>query len=282
MNITTTKNSMRTIKTILLSLVLAVSLSACDKQQASTEAANAAKTAAAQVTPANIAVNNAVEKTVDAAKTEAKGTAQEKAATAQPAPAKPVTNNATGQYKEGVHYQRLPQEVPVATPGKLEVAEVFWYGCIHCYNFEPVIQGWKKNMPADVEFVAVPAVWNDRLALHAKAYYTAKLLGVLDKVHMPIFNAMNKNKQKLASQAEIEKIFVANGVSSEDFNGMFNSFGVNSLVTMAQSRVKGYATEGTPEVVVNGKYRITAKMAGSYPNIVKVVDFLLEKERKQN
>lgn len=182
-------------------------------------------------------------------------------------------------YKAGEHYEVLPQPVPTADPTKIEVAEIFWYGCSHCYTFESIVTPWKAQLPEDVAFVGVPAVWAPVMELHAKAYYTAKALKVLDKVHTPIFEAMNLKKKKLQSENEIATLFVDQGVSPDKFSKVFNSWGIGQQAKIAQSKQRGYRTQGTPELVVNGKYRISARAAGGQKEMLKVAEFLIEKER---
>lgn len=183
-------------------------------------------------------------------------------------------------YQDGEHYETLSQPVPTADPSKIEVVEMFWYGCGHCYTFEPIIRPWKEALPADVNFVGVPAIWAPVMNLHAKAYYTAKALKVLDTLHEPIFVAMNLKKKKLSSEDEIADLFVAHGVDAEKFSKVFNSWGINQQIKIAESKQRGYRTQGTPELVVNGKYRISARQAGGQKQMLDVADFLIEKERQ--
>lgn len=189
-------------------------------------------------------------------------------------------NSAAGQkYVAGTHYEVLDTPVRTSKPDKIEATEVFWYGCSHCYTFESAIIPWSKTLAEDVNFVKSPAVWHPSMALHARAFYTAKALGVLDTLHSIIFQEMNLRKNKLANESAISKLFVDNGVDAEKFKNTFNSFGVNSAVQQAESRQRGYQITGTPEMVVNGKYRVTARMAGSQAGMLKVVDYLIDQER---
>ena len=183
-------------------------------------------------------------------------------------------------FKAGEHYEVLPQPVPTADPGRVEVAEVFWYGCGHCYSFESLLKPWKKALPEYVQFVAVPAVWHPDMALHAQAYYTARALKVQDTMHDRIFEAMNLKHQKLKGEAEIAELFVSNGVDQAQFNKVFNSFGVKQSVKMAESRQRAYRVKGTPELIVNGKYRIAARLAGSQEKMLEVANYLIEKEHQ--
>ena len=182
-------------------------------------------------------------------------------------------------YVEGTHYQLITPAVRTANADKIEVAEFFWYGCGHCYNFEPVIQQWKKTLPDDVDFRGSPAIWNPKMELHAKAFYTAEVLGVMDTMHPVIFQAMNVDRKPLSSEADIAQLFAANGVSEEDFTKAFNSFGVSSQVRQANSRARAAKITGTPAMMVNGKYHISTREAGSQANMLKVAEFLIEKER---
>jgi len=183
-------------------------------------------------------------------------------------------------YVEGTHYELIEKNVArTAGRDKIEVAEFFWYGCGHCYNFEPLVQQWKKTLADDVEFRGIPAIWRDFMELHARAYYAADALGVLDTIHPLIFTAMNIDSKRLGSQDEIAEIFTANGVSRADFDNAFNSFGVNSQLKQAVSAATSAGVTGTPSLMVNGKYHISSAMTGGQAGMLKVADFLIAKER---
>lgn len=182
-------------------------------------------------------------------------------------------------YVEGKNYDVIVPAVRTANPDKIEVVEFFWYGCAHCYNFEPVVGQWKKSLPDDVEFHGSPAVWNKPMELHARAFYAAQALGVLDKMNTIIFQAMNVDGNKLPNEAAVQALFTANGVSAEDFTKAFNSFGVSSQVKQASARARAAKITGTPALMVNGKYHVSANKAGGQAGMLKVADFLIEKER---
>jgi len=182
-------------------------------------------------------------------------------------------------YVEGTDYDLIVPPVRAVDPGKIEVAEFFWYGCSHCFAFEPALQVWKKTLPEDVSFRGIPAIWQEKMELHAKAYYTAEALGVLDTMSLVLFKAMNVERKPLASQAEIAALFAAHDVSEADFNKAFNSFGVSSQVRQAVAIAKAAQITGTPALIVNGKYHVSGRKAGSQAEMLKVVDFLIEKER---
>ncbi len=182
-------------------------------------------------------------------------------------------------YQEGTHYDLISPAVRTADPDKIEVVEFFWYGCGHCYNFEPMIGQWKKTLSEDVDFRPSPAVWNPTMELHARAFYTAEALGVGETLHPAIFQAMNVDGKRLTSEADLAQLFTASGVSAEDFQQALNSFGVGSQVRQANSRARAAKITGTPSMMVNGKYLISARKAGSQSEMLQLADFLIEKER---
>jgi thiol:disulfide interchange protein DsbA len=182
-------------------------------------------------------------------------------------------------FVEGEHYDLVTPVQRTRDPAKIEVVEFFWYGCSHCYNFEPMVTQWQKNQSEDVDFVPSPAAWNKAMEIHAQAFYAAQALGVADTVHPALFAAMNVDRKRLANEDEIEQLFVANGVAAADFSKAFSSFGVTSQVRQAGARARGAQITGTPEMMVAGKYRISTRKAGSQANMLKIADFLVEKER---
>lgn len=195
------------------------------------------------------------------------------------APVLATAQTPSGAYVEGKEYTLIAPPVRAANPDKIEVVEFFWYGCSHCYSFEPIVREWEKTLPDDVAFRGSPAMWNKPMELHARIYYTAEVLGVLDKMNTIIFQAMNVDGKKLSSEEEVQQLFVANGVTAEAFTKAFNSFGVTSQVNQANARARAAKITGTPTLMVNGKYLVNSREAGSPANVLKVADFLIEKER---
>ena len=185
----------------------------------------------------------------------------------------------TQDYVEGTHYDLITPAVRTAEADKIEVAEFFWYGCGHCYTFEPMIVQWKKTLADDVDFRGSPAMWNAQMELHARAYYAAEALAVLDAMNPVLFQAMNVDGKRLSSQAEIAELFAANGVAQADFDKAFNSFGVSSQVRQASARARAAKITGTPALMVNGKYHVSTRKAGSQANMLKIAEYLIEKER---
>ena len=184
-------------------------------------------------------------------------------------------------YKEKIHYERvLPAQPTTTEDGKVEVVEMFWYGCPHCNALEPYVNRWLKKKPKEAEFVRMPAIFRPQWELHARAYYTAEILGVLDKTHSAMFEAIHQQKRRMNTDEDIQKFFAEHGVSKEDFNRVFRSFAVEAKIRRAKDMSQRYGIEGVPALIVNGKYRTGAKLAGGNANIFRVVNFLVEKESK--
>lgn len=182
------------------------------------------------------------------------------------------------EYIAGEHYDIISPAIRGSSDG-IEVTEFFWYGCGHCYNFEPKLSQWKKSLPEDVVVKGSPAIWRPIMETHARAFYTAEALGVLDDVHLPLFQAINIDRKPLATEDALADLFAAHGVSRDDFGRAFNSFGVGSQVRQADARAKAARITGTPEMMVAGKYRISTRKAGSQLGMLEVAEFLIEKER---
>ena len=183
-------------------------------------------------------------------------------------------------FEEGKNYIRLSSPLPTLDKSKIEVIEFFWYGCVHCFHFEPVLAAWQAKQGDDIYRVGSPAMWNKRMRVHAQAYYTAQALGVLDKLNEPLFAALNTPpRPKLDTEDELATFFAGYGVDDADFRKAFNSFGVSSLVRQADARARSTQIEGTPELLVNGKYRVSAGLAGGQNEMLQVAEFLIAKER---
>lgn len=181
------------------------------------------------------------------------------------------------EFIEGKHYQRIAQQ-STDSGDKIEVLEFFWYGCPHCHIFDPILEKWVENKPANTEFKRVPAVFRPEWKVHARTYYSLQLMGVIDKYHGKIFNEVHKNKKRLDRLDTITDFLVAEGINKEEFMGVYNSFSVDNMVRKAIKKLQGYNISGVPAMAVNGKYLISGKEAGSYENMIRIVDFLVSKE----
>jgi thiol:disulfide interchange protein DsbA len=189
------------------------------------------------------------------------------------------------KFTEGTHYVRMvPTQPTVGGADKIEVAEIFWYGCNHCYDFEAFINRWKEDMPANVRFVRIPAVWNPLVKLHAQLYYTEEVLVNNDKIADPaqfraaVFAEYHRRGNRLASLDAIQALFEKHGVSGDDFTATWNSFEVSQKLRVAQDLGRRYSISGVPAVVVNGKYRSGAAEAGGYPRLLELIDELIVRE----
>ena len=199
------------------------------------------------------------------------------AAVAAPAtPAKPAVH-----YQAGKHYQVLSNPATTEDPDKIEVMEVFWYGCSHCYQFEPIIAQWKKSIAPDVHFARTPAVWRPVMRTHAAVYYATQVLNAPDAIQNDIFELL-AHSPSLEDQNRFAEIFEAHGIAREDYLKAVESFGVKSKVSQGEKRTsKHYKIQGTPELIVNGKYRISGRMAGGQAAMLSVADYLVDLERKK-
>ena len=185
---------------------------------------------------------------------------------------------AEDRWVEGQHYKTLTQPVAVGRGSDVVVTEFFWYGCGHCYTFEPMLTAWGKQLPEGAVLQPSPAVWNDSMRIHAKAYYLTEALGVKETLHPVIFDAMHVDRKRLVSRLELRDLFEENGVDPEKFDKAFDSFGVDSQVRQADSRARSAKISGTPSVMVAGKYLIETRSAGGQTNMLEIAHFLVEKE----
>lgn len=182
-------------------------------------------------------------------------------------------------YREGVHYVKLTAPVRTVDQSKVEVVEMFGYPCPHCNSFEPHIKNWDKKKADDVSFVRIPVVFGRSWEPMARAFYTSELMDTLDKTHEATFNAVHVERRRFGGMDDFSKFYTNLGVDATKFDKMYNSFAVNMKLKQGDSKLRGYGVEGVPAMVVNGKYRISAQMAGGQQEMLKVVNFLVEKER---
>ena len=186
------------------------------------------------------------------------------------------------RFVAGTHYTELAAPVNTNDSSKVEVLEVFWYGCSHCFRFEPLIANWEATMPADVDFGRFPAMWNGLMEVHAQVYYTAEAMDALDVVHEHVFNAINIEGNRLQNEGQIGALFAKYGINEDEFVKSFNSFSVRTKVNQAKQRMQAYEIRSTPNMIVNGKYLVaTGQSVLTQADMLDVVDFLIEKERQQ-
>ena len=183
------------------------------------------------------------------------------------------------KYQAGTHYYPIqPAQAVTAPKGKVEVLEVFSYACIHCAHFQAKVDAWKKTMPANASFALLPAAWNPTWEMVARAYYASEALGILDKTHDAFFNAIFIDKVPFASLQDVANWYTKFGVTEQAFLDAANSFTTNTKIQRGKQMVPRYGVDGTPSIVVAGKYRVTGESAGGYDNVFDVVNFLVAKE----
>ena len=192
----------------------------------------------------------------------------------------PLLSATAEQYSAGRHYWVLPEPIATESPAGIEVIEVFWYGCSHCYRFSGPVALWQKQLPEDIHFARMPAVWHPKMALHARAYFAAEAMSVADKMHSRLFDAIHSRGLKLDSEWQIAALFADAGVDRAEFSSHFNSFRVKGQVLRAEQRGRDYLIISTPSMIVNGKYRVTVESAGSRKKMLAVVEYLVNKERR--
>lgn len=182
-------------------------------------------------------------------------------------------------YQAGKHYVVLNSPVPVSQPGKIEVVELFWYGCPHCYQFEPVMNAWVETLPEDVNVVRIPALFGGVWNTHGQLFITLEAMKVDPAVHEAVFAALHREGRKLASPEEMAEFLAGQGVDRDAFLKTYNSFGVKSQMEKAKKLAMAYQVTGVPVLVVNGKYRLDLGSAGGPEQAVQLADYLIARER---
>lgn len=182
---------------------------------------------------------------------------------------------AESDLQQGRDYELVSPPQPTSDPGRVEVIEFFWYGCPHCYHFEPDLNAWLKTKPTNVVFIRQPAIFNERWAAHAKAFFTAEVLGVLDKVHKELYEAIQNQKLKLETEDEQAEFFAKQGVSADDFRKAYKSFAVDTKMRQAAAMAARYGVTGTPALIINGKYRTGGALAKSFPRMIEILNGLI-------
>ncbi|HBK56035.1 MAG TPA: dihydroneopterin aldolase [Xanthomonadales bacterium] len=162
-------------------------------------------------------------------------------------------------------------------PGRIEVVEVFGYSCIHCARFEPIVQAWKKKLPEDVDFIYVPLSNGGAWETFGRTYYAAESLGVLDKSHQALFDAIHVSKS-ITALDQIPGFFEQFGIEAETFKSTMESTGVNIKIAKAKQVVPRWRVEATPTLVINGKYKLMASVRG-LEGMLATADWLIDRER---
>jgi thiol:disulfide interchange protein DsbA len=191
----------------------------------------------------------------------------------------PVWLTSRGQQRT-LGYSTLQNALPVENPGKVEVVEFFWYGCIHCYNLEPALESWLPKLPADAYFRRIPAVFNERWGHDASIYYAFESLGLLEKLHRPFFDAIHKDRLKTDNPAALGEWLTKQGIDPRKFDATMKSFGVQSKTKRAAQITTGAQIDGTPALMVQGRYTISTEQGGSREGMLANAEQLIPAVRK--
>ena len=187
------------------------------------------------------------------------------------------TANAQANYQLGRDYGSLSKPLPIKQDGVVDVIEIFWYGCGHCFNLAPVVSKWAKQKDSSVNFKKMPVTWGPVHQLHAKLFYTIEALGIGETAHSAVFTAIHKEGNFLASDASIIDFLEKLGMEKSETIKYMNSFSVRQKVKRAIEITKQFKVTATPMMFVDGKYRVEAK--GGSSKMLKVVDYVIKMQK---
>jgi thiol:disulfide interchange protein DsbA len=275
------------MKIYLLVVLTAAALTACSQTAAPPASDTIAAAPAAAPTEAAAATSAA--NTVPAGENveAATGTGQ---STLERAVALPAAGNLPASaWVAGKNYRVLSPAQPTSvSPGKIEAVEVFWYGCPHCFAFEPMLESWARKLPVNVEFVRVPLIDGSAAKMaHARLFYTLQALGKVDALQTKVFNEIHAKGNMLAGANEAESLKLqqafakANGISESDYAEAYNSFTVQTRMQQAEDLMLRYKVDGVPSMVLNGKFVSDAAMTGSHEKLLSLSSDLLAAESRR-
>ncbi|SER51872.1 thiol:disulfide interchange protein DsbA [Vreelandella subterranea] len=182
---------------------------------------------------------------------------------------------------EGQHYEVLDEPVETRVDeGQIEVLDVFWFGCPHCYRLQPHVNEWVETLDDDVVIEKMPATMGGDWNTHANAFYAAKELGIEEALHADFFDAIHQDQRSLTEEDEIAAFFTDYGVSEEEAKEALTAFNVRSNVNKANSRMREMRLMGVPALVIDGRYVVTPSSAGSLENMPNVADALVDQVRE--
>lgn len=182
----------------------------------------------------------------------------------------------------GKDYALVDFPQPTTDPKRVEVLELFFYGCPHCFELEPLLVPWVKKLPKYAYFRRMPAIFNDSWVPMAKAFYAAEDLGVLEKLHSDMFNAIHLQGINLNSRETLLRFVAARGVDAKKFGAAYDSFGVQNQVNQARQLTSAYGIEGVPSMIVDGKYRTSSSMVGSHEKLFPALNELIAMALKEH
>jgi thiol:disulfide interchange protein DsbA len=177
----------------------------------------------------------------------------------------------------GQEFDKTAQVINTDNPSKIEVTEIFWYGCIHCYHMDPILNAWVKKLPADVTFKRVPGLPNPSWAPMAKAFYAMEDLKLSEKLHAAMFDAVHKEKvlDPTNEVAIIDWMTKKSGLDKTKVEGAFKSFSMNNKLNQAANFFRATGATGVPSFIVNGQFITSSTMAGGNEQALKTVDFIV-------
>jgi thiol:disulfide interchange protein DsbA len=178
-------------------------------------------------------------------------------------------------------FVELHPPLPTDSKARIEVVEFFWYECPHCYALEPYLETWIKKLPKDVEFRRIPATFNERWVISARVYYALEAMGLVDKLHRPLMDAIHKDRLRVTDERQLTEWLKGKGVDVAKFSATLKSFAVESRLKRAQSLVHGSRIDGVPALMVNGQYVVSASAGLSEERMLAIADSLIERSRKQ-
>ncbi len=185
------------------------------------------------------------------------------------------------EFIEGHHYHVISPAVATnVSAGNVEVLELFWYGCPHCFEFEKYLKNWKQEKAINVEFLRMPAVLNRSWTPHARAYYALETMGELERLHPIIFEAIHVQGRRLRDLESMARFLSQHGIDAEEFKKAYDSFYVETKIKRAGQLVREYGSSSVPTIIVNGKYRTSAGDAGGYESLMKLINYLVKQEEK--
>ena len=189
--------------------------------------------------------------------------------------------SAAQEFQEDVNFFPLLVEQPVRTGDQIEVLEIFWYGCPHCYALEPYLKKWLKNKPEFVEFVQLPAVLNRSWAFDARVFYTFVALGLMDELHEAYFDAIHQDRRRMKNVEQVASWAQEQGIDPKLILDTFNSFGVDSMLANATQMSGRYEADGVPTIIIDGKYRTTVSLAGGHNEIIDLINYLAQRAKSE-
>ena len=184
-------------------------------------------------------------------------------------------------YEAGRDYFPIEPAQPTASGEQIEVIEVFGYPCIHCAHAAPEVSKWRQTQQKDVRFELLPAVFGGVWEAYARAYYTAETMGVVDRTHDRLFEVLHTERRPIRNMEDVAAFYAEFGVDKEAFLATLTSFPVNAKIAEATRRVPAYGVEGTPSMIVNGKYRVMSPGGeDGFEKMLLIVDWLVQRERE--